>query len=294
MSGENTSGTLTQALPSIIASARSVGEFAGTWQRTCETQKRQRGTGLTWQEFTMARVNGANITETTVNNNSVTLAGTLASYAPQLAQVLIKITDRAQEVLSPNVVSQIGALTGNAMRRKKDEDYLSIFSGFATTASPGSGNPLSFGHISAAVANARSNTTEGATDDIFAVLHGFNVKDIQDEILAGVGTYTIPDGMTSEVFRQGFSGSVAGANVFTDNNITVDSTPNANGAVHARMGVLAIQGMAMKTETRRDPSFGGGADESYITDEYIFGERTSRGTQVFCYRIQADATAPTS
>ena len=79
------------------------------------------------------------------------------------------------------------------MARKQDEDYLALFSGFATTSSPGSGNPVSFGHISAAVKNCTSNTTEpSAGDEIFGVLHGFQIKDIQDEIQAGIGTYNIP------------------------------------------------------------------------------------------------------
>ena len=188
----------------------------------------------------------------------------------------------------------MGQLAGNAMRRKKDEDYLSLYSAFATTASPGTGNPLSFGHVTAAVANIRGNVTEGAEDEVYFIGHAFQIKDIQDEILAGVGTYTVPTGMTETVFKRGFMGSIAGANVFLDNNITIDATPDANGAVHARKGVVAVQGMALRTETRRDPSFGGGADEAFITDEYTFIERTSAGTQVFAQRLFSDATAPAS
>lgn len=294
MPGETTTGALTQALPSIIAKARIVREYDGVWNRVCEKQKRAAGTGLNWQEFTLNQIDAQDITETTTNNNAQTLSGSLQTASPQLAQVLVKVTDRAKETLSPNVVAQMGQLAGNSMKRKKDEDYLSLYSGFATTASPGSGNPLSFGHITAAVANIKGNVTEGAEDEIFTILHQFQWKDVQDEVLAGVGTYTVPTGMTEDVFRRGFMGTIAGSNGFTDNNITIDGTPNANGAVHARKGVIAVQGMALKSETRRDPSFGGGADEAFITDEYTFIERTSAGTQVFAQRIQSDATAPAS
>jgi len=294
MPGETTSGALSQALPSIIAKARIVREYDGVWNRVCEKQKRQSGTGLNWQEYTLAQIDAQDITETTTNNNAQTLSGTLQTASPQLAQVLVKVTDRAKDTLSPNVVSQMGQLAGNAMKRKKDEDYLSLYSGFATTSSPGSGNPLSFGHVTAAVANIKGNVTEGAEDEVYFIGHAFQIKDVQDEILAGVGTYTVPTGMTEDVFKRGFMGTIAGANVFIDNNITIDSTPNANGAVHARKGVIAVQGMAMRSETRRDPSFGGGADEAFITDEYTFIERTSAGTQVFAQRILSDATAPAS
>ena len=295
MRGETTSGSLTAAQPSIIGTARIIREFDGVWNRVCEAQKRQSGTGLSWQEYALNQIDAQDITETTRNDNAQTISGTLLTASPQLAQIMIKVTDRAKETLSPNVVAQMGQLTGNAMKRKKDEDYLGLYSTFATTASPGSGNPLSFGHITAAVANALGNVTEGADGEIYFIGHQFQYKDVQDEILSGVGTYTIPTGMTEAVFKQGYmGGSIAGANCFMDNNITIDSTPNARGAVHPKKGVLAVQGMALKSEMRRDPSYGGGADELFITDEYTFVERLSRTTQVFCYTIFSDATAPTS
>ena len=293
--GETHSGSLTSALPSIIASARIIREYDGVWNRVCEPQKRQNGTGLSWSEFALNALEAGTTTETQTNNNPQLMSGALLTGTPSMAQIMIKVTDRAKAVLSPNVVAQMGQLTGNAMKRKKDEDYLGLYSTFATTASPGSGNPLSFGHITAAVANAMGNVTEGADGEIYFIGHQFQFKDVQDEILSGVGTYTIPVGMTEAVFKQGYmGGSIAGANCFMDNNITIDSTPNCNGAVHAKKGVLSIQGMAMKSEMRRDPSFGGGADEAFITDEYAFIERTSGTTQVFCYLMKSDATAPTS
>jgi hypothetical protein len=294
MAGETLSTTLSGALPSIIADARIVREFDGVWQRTCDMKKLKKGTGLSWQEFTLQQIDAQDITETTRMENSQIYAGVLLSSTPQMTQIMIKVTDRTYEKVATVVTSKFGSLAGNAMKRKKDEDYLSLFSTFATTASPGTGNPLSFGHITAAVANARSNVTEGTEAEMYAVLHGFQVKDIQDEILQGVGTYTVPQGMTAETFRKGFTGTVAGANVFTDDNITITATPDAFGAVHAREGVVAIQGASIKTETRRDPSFGGGADEVFMTDDYSFVERTSAGTQTWCYLIRSDATAPTS
>lgn len=292
--GITTSGSLSAALPSIIVDARIVREYEGVWQRTCEMKKLAKGSGLAWQEFTLQQVAGQDISETTINENPQMYTGVLQSSIPQLSQIMIEVTDRTMEKIATVVTSKFGTLAGNAMKRKKDEDYLSLFAGFATTASPGTGNPLSFGHITAAVSNATSNDAEGVEGNIFAVLHGFQVKDIQDEILQGVGTYTIPTGMTQDVFKQGFSGSIANANVFIDNNIARTSTPDAFGAVHARMGVVGVQGAALKTETRRMPDHGGGSDQVFITDDYSFVERTSAGTQAFCYLIRSDATQPTA
>ena len=293
-SGETISGSLSDALPSIVADCRIVKEFDGSWRRTCDIKKQTPNTGLNWTEFSLNQLTRQDITETTDNRNFQQLSGSLQSIEPTMNQIIIKVTDRTYRKIASVVENKVGGLAGNAMSRGDDEDYLALFSTFATTCSPGSATPLSFGHIAAAKNNASSNVTEPSMAECYSVLHGFQIKDIQDEVLAGVGTYTVPTGMTEEVFRKGFSGTVAGSNVFEDGNITVDATPNANGATHTKEGVIAAVGLEVKTETDRDIYFGGGADVISLTNEIAFAERKSGTTQVWCYRHQSDATAPTS
>jgi hypothetical protein len=263
--GETTTGTLTDSLPSIIADARIVREYEGTWQRTTDKRTLKGNTGLSWQEISLAQLEAQSITETTDNQNAQQIQDTLFSITPSMTQILVKITDRTYRRIAAVVESKMGSLAGNAMARKKDEDYLTLFSTFSGASDPGSGQPLSFGHITAAKNRISSNTTEPAEGEIYTVLHGFQIKDIQDEILAGIGTYTIPTGMTEEVYRRGFRGDIAGTHVFEDGNITIDGTPNARGAVHAKEAVVAVMGMGIKTEKRRDPAYGGGAGEALAT-----------------------------
>lgn len=291
MAGETITGSLADSLPSMIADARIIREHEGTWQRTTEKRTLAEGTGLNWQEIALAALTAQDITETTENANAQQLSDTLLSSEPTMTQILVKITDRTFRKIADVVESKMGTLAGNAMMRKKNDDYLSLFSTFAATADPGAGNPLSFGHIAAAVNRIKSNTTEPSIGVIHAVLHGFQIKDIQDEILAGVGTYIVDEGITAETFRKGFSGTVAGSNVWEDGNINIDASDDAIGAVHAQEGVVAISGMTIKTETRRDPSFGGGADEVFMTDEYSFIERAASD---WAYGQTSDALAPTS
>jgi hypothetical protein len=293
-SGETSTGSLSDALPSIIADARIVKEFQGTWMRTTDIRRQRPGTGLSWQEFALSQVAAQDITETETNRNFQQLQGTLFSIEPTMSQIIIKITDRTFRKIAAVVTGKFGSLAGNAMARKDDEDYLALFSTFATTASPGAGNPLSFGHIAAAKSNVTSNTTEPSMAEVFAILHGFAIKDIQDEVLAGVGTYTIPEGLTQDTFKMGFAGTVAGANVFEDGNITIDGSSDANGACHSREGVVAAVGMEIKKETDRDLHFGGGADVISMVSEIAFAERKSGTTQVWAYLLKSDATAPTS
>jgi hypothetical protein len=289
--GETTTGSLADSLPYMIADARIIREYEGVYRRTCDIRDQAKGQGLSWNEISLGQIQAQDITETTRNENAQNIADTLFSITPTMTQILVKITDRTYRRIAQVVSSKMGQLAGNAMARKKDEDYLDLFSTFSTGTSPGAGNPVSFGHITAAVSRIGSNTTEPSTAPIYAVLHGFQIKDIQDEVLAGVGTYTVPTGMTEETFRRGFRGTVANANVFEDGNITIDSNDDARGAVHSKEAVVCVLGMGIKTEERRDPSFGGGADEVFMTDEYGYGERSAGN---WAYAILSDATAPTS
>ncbi len=292
-SGETGTGSLSAALPTIVGQARTKKEYEGVWRRTCDINMQEEGTGLSWTEFTLDQLSRQSITETAENRNFQQLSGSLQSIEPTMNQILIKITDRTYRKLAKVVSAKFGGLAAEAMNRGDDEDYLSLFATFATTNSPGSGNPMSFGYISSAVANIQGNTTEPSDDNIFTVLHGFQKKDIQDEVLAGVGTYTVPVGLTADTFRKGFQGTVAGSNLFTDGNIAISSS-DANGATHVRNGVIAAIGMDIKHETDRDIYFGGGADVISLTNELAFAERKSGSTQVWCYRHLSDATAPTS
>ena len=295
--GETTSGSLNNALPTIYAEARAIREQkSGTWERTTTVKRQAEGEGYNFNWFTLNQIDAQDITETGTNNNFQQFAGSVQNTTPEMTQVIIKVTDRTYRKVSKNVTGLFGPQAGYAMERKKNRDYLSLFTTFATTASPGTGQPFASTFISAAAANARSNTTEPAMSPIYTVAHGFQIYDLHVEQIAAIGTYAIPAGMTEDVFRNGFKGQVAGSMVFEDGNIVPTSTPDANGATCAREGVYSVMGMTLKKDTDRDIYFGGGADVISMTDEYAFAENrsgTGGTTQVFCYRHLSDATAPT-
>lgn len=283
-------------MPTIFAEARSIREQkSGTWERVTTVKRQTEGEGMTFGWSIVNQIDAQNITETQTNQNFQQFQVSTQSTQPEMTQVIIKVTDRTYRKAPKNVTSQIGQASGRAMERKKNKDFLSLFTTFATTNSPGTGQPLSHGHIHAAVVNIEGNVTEPAMSVVSTVLHAFQVYDLQIEQLAPIGTYAIPAGMTEEVYRNGFKGKVGGSNIFTDGNITITSTPDANGATLAREGVYSVMGMTLKRETDRDIYFGGGADVISLTDEYAFAENksgTSGTTQVFCQRHFSDATAP--
>src|SRR3990172_8803381 len=82
MPGETSTGSLSAALPEIVAQARLIREYEGTWMRTCDVQKQTPNTGLAWTEFSLNQINKQTITETTDNRNYQTLSGQILSTEP--------------------------------------------------------------------------------------------------------------------------------------------------------------------------------------------------------------------
>ncbi len=289
MAGFNTTATLSDSLETIIDSARIVREFEGVMVRLSDRTNLADGSGLDWNEISLAALTAKGVTETTELSNPQMLADTLFTVTPVIVGVQTIITDRTMRRISPKVASKIGVLAQNAIQRLKDTRGLTLLDG-ATTSLAGTGTTLTSGHISAAVSRIRSNATEPSTGPIYTVLHGFQIKDIQDEIVSGVGTYAIPGGLTEDVFRNGFSGSLYNTEVFEDGNIPLVSN-DAKGGVFAREAVVLVDGFGPRTETDRLIRVGGGANELIIYDEFAYGER-SAGNWLF--EIFSDATPPTS
>src|SRR6266542_4091310 len=94
MPGETTTGSLTDSLPYMTADARLIREFEGVYRRTCDIRDLAKGTGLSWNEISLAQLQGQDITETTRNENAQNIADTVFSITPTMTQILVKITDR--------------------------------------------------------------------------------------------------------------------------------------------------------------------------------------------------------
>ena len=285
-----TTGSLADSKQLVIDSARIVREYEGVWSRTTDVQRLSEGTGLSWEEISLAQLSAQAVTETTILENPQSITDALFTVTPTMTGINVIVTDRVYRRMPKNVIAKMGALAQNAIDRKKDEDYLATFAGATTTLS-GTGSTLASGVIDAAKNRITSNVTEPAMGTIVTVLHGFQIKDIQDEIKSGVGTYTIPTGITEDVFRRGFNGTVGGTNLYEDGNIAINATPDARGAVHAREALVMVQGMTPRNTTRRREEIGGGAEEMFIYDEYALGERSAGN---WLYGILSDATAPTA
>jgi hypothetical protein len=288
--GNTTTGSLSESLPSVIASARIVRDYEGVMPQLVDKVTLGEGVGLTWSEVSFSALEAQNITESTVLDNPQQIEDSLMSITPQVIGIETLITDRVAARIDKKAYAKIGGLAQKAIQRKKDSDGLAVLDG-ATTSLCGAGSTLTSGHLSAAIARISSNATEPGNPPYRAVLHGYQIKDIQDELVAAVGTAAITDGLTARVFSEGFKGKVFGAEIYEDGNITIDSSDDAKGGVFAKEAIILVQGRAPRVVAVRAENIGGGATRVYHYDEYAYGER-SAGNWLF--EIYSDATAPTS
>lgn len=289
--GLTTTTDLADSVPTIIAEARQVREYAGRMSQLVDRRTLGRGLGLNWNEVSMAQVTAMAITETTVNDNAQTLSDTLFTIRPQKIQVLIFVSDTVRDRISKIAFRELGGLAMNAIVRKKDQDGLVILQGAGTNVA-GAGTTLVSGNIAAAQTQIAGNTTEPGEGPYNSVLHSFQLKDIHSEITSPVGTDELTSGVSANVFRSGFyRGTISTVNMVNDDNIAIDSSTDATGGVWAKRGIVMVQGRSMRVETKREPGVGGGGNKVFTNDEFAYGERSSGN---WLRGVPSDATVPTS
>ena len=288
-SGSTTTAALADSLPTLISAARIVREHEGIVPQLVEKHTLGVGIGNTWNEVTMAQLTAQGVNEDTELNNPQQISDTLFSITPTVIGIQTRVTDRVAQRISKNAYAKIGSLAQNAVQRKKNADGITVFDGFSNS-HPGSGSTtLTSGHISAGMAKIQGNATEPGNPPFRLVLHPYQIRDIEDEIVAGVGTYPVGDGITARVFTEGFRGMIAGAQLYPDGNISIASN-QAKGGLFAQEAIVIVQGRSPWVWTDYRGDIGGGATDIFMYDEYAYGERQDAwGIEIF-----SDSTAPTS
>ena len=291
--GETNTGALSDSLPSTIHGARQVREQQKGFVATVDTKRMPMGTGSSWQEIDLAKIDAQAVPESSKLDNPQKLSDTLISVEPTMVGVHLMLTPQVKHYVSANVGAQWGGLLQNSIQRKKDIDGLSLYDQ-ATVTGGGTGTTLTGGEISAMVAQIMGDTDEAAPPDVavHAHLHEFQIHDVRTELTAGVGTYEIPSGLTADAWQRGNRTvqEVGGAIIHRNGNITIDSTPDAHGGVHSRDGIVLVE-VDFPKEFDDVLKNQGGAEVKWLYDWYGFVER-SAGNWV--KRLLSDATAPTS
>lgn len=291
MANENFAVTLADSLPTVIQSARIVREFAGVMPRLVDRRRLGTGEGLNWNEVALSQLVAQDLGNQQRNENFQLLEDTKFSVSESLVGLSIKITDHGRRRWSQNVASLVGDLGQRAMNTKKDKNLLAIGSS-ATTDLGTAGNPMTSTLVGGAVTRVKSNRTEPGTEfPVYLVGTGPHMHDIDEELVGGVGTYPVPAGLTADVFRNGFAGSIRRAEAFIDDNLTVDAAEDAIAMVFAGGSggaIVHVEESTPRAVTVRDEGLADGADVMYMTDRYATGIRQ----QVHIYAITADSQQP--
>lgn len=290
-SGDTTTLSLTDSLDNVRSAARIVREQEGGVQQLVRRETLGEGIGLSWQEVKLEKLTATRVSETMHLDNPQEIQDSLLSITPTVTGIYTFIADRVAVRINKKAFAQIGSLAQNAIERLKDEDGITVVATGATTASPGAGNVLTSGHIAAAKVLISSNATEPGHPPYRCILHGYQVKDIFDELVAGVGTYVVSEGLTARVFSSGFNLPIAGVEIYENGHITIDSDADATGGVFAQEGIILVQGRAPRVVNVRKEDVGAGGTAVYHYDEYAYGLANST---TWVKAIKSDATSPSS
>ena len=297
--GNTITDSLADSIPTMIAAARIVREFAGVMPNLVDRQRLDENTGTVWNEVSMAKLSAQAVTESTELDNPQQMSDTLLSITPTVIGVHTVITDRVAMRISSNAYAQTGSLAQNAIERKKDADGLTAIDG-ATNSLGSDSAALDTSDISSAAYRITSNTTEPApaTAPISAVFHGFQLADIDVQLttsgITAIGSLEtqagapLTVGIAAEAFQNRYRGTIAGAKIYEDGNLTISSNA-AKGGAFSQMALILVEGRSPYVETKRMPEIGGGATALFHYDEYAYGERSSGN---WLYEVHTDATAP--
>ena len=284
--GRTTTTSLSESQDTIAASARSRRQYDSVIPQLVDVIELDANTGTSWREVLFANLTAQAVTESTVLENPQQYDDSAITITPALVQIQTFISDKTMRNTNSKALAQMGKMPGQAMMRKRDEDGAAAMD--ASSQLGAAGTPIQAGDVASARYIITSNATEPGPMPVSGVFHGFVIKDFYDELVGGLGTYPVPEGATATVFKTGFTLPIANVSIHEDGNISIDSADDANGYVFSKMAWVLVNGMTIKTETRREPHIAGGGDSLFMTDEYAYGLRLTNWTR----RIIADATAP--
>ena len=87
--GNTVTDSLADSIPTMIASARIVREFAGVMPNLVDRQRLDENTGTVWNEVSMAKLSAQAVTENTELDNPQQMEDTLFSITPTVGRCFL-------------------------------------------------------------------------------------------------------------------------------------------------------------------------------------------------------------
>ena len=202
----------------------------------------------------------------------------------------IILTDKLVRQMAQNVFAIIGRQLGDGMARKKDTDVHALYSGLnGGTTLGAAGATMSLANVAGSIAYTKANKFGS---QVYILQHPNAVFDIANTAVTASATYPVPDGWSSDLLGNFFSGlrPLNGVPIFEDGNLAVDSSDDAIGVIAAKDALVVLNSVETRTERQRDVSLR--ATEVVMTADYgVFELDDSRGAPL-TFDAAAPATRP--
>jgi len=295
--GNTTSTTLANVIATVLSRAKDVIEKPTVMSEFVTKVKLEDGAGLTynWPKFA-TKLDAQALAEGTPINNPQKLIPSSRQFTTSEVGVHVVLTDKAIRVTPEKMVARAGRFMGNAMKRKKETDLLSLFSGLSrdlgTANNPFNPQFLSAGYarLTAAAESGQSEPVEGR---VYAVLQNFAYHDILasgatlgSNINTSSGYFPI-EGLTEELVRNYRLKELYDCVIALAPLISIDGSDDAVSAIFGEEAFILVNtSVSMRMERERDIFMRGEA--MVITSEYGTGELDDQ----MGIKLTADATAP--
>ena len=212
--------------------------------------------------------------------NPQTMVDTNVRFTPAEVGAQILLTDKTVRDNNEDVLRAAGRILGDAMVAKREQDLAGQF-GDGTNSVAGTGTAATLGQIAAARAFLKGNALSAggpANGPVAAFQHPYVMLDLIDIFTPTIAGGTTPlaaagMGAAERALNTGMVGSILGVNLFETGNITIDATPDSQGAfIKAGNGggLVLVTADEWDVEPERDASLR--ATELNIVGEYAVGE----------------------
>jgi|DEB0MinimDraft_10_1074344.scaffolds.fasta_scaffold38163_2 N4-gp56 family major capsid protein len=181
--------------------------------------------------------------------------------------IMTNLTDFIRDTSEQNVVAHLGRLFGNAIAKKMDTDLTALFSSLSVEKGPGAGAELTIENMFQAAAELRANNAPGMYYGVFHPKAIYNVKKALTNTFSGAQNIT---DLGNEALRQGYVGTIAGIQIFESNNVAVDVSDDAVGAVFSAECFGVAMQNDLNIEMQRNASLR--AEEVVATARYGVAE----------------------
>lgn len=280
-----TTGNLENAQRTIIATARYTEEHNAPAMALIESMNLPKGAST----ITVPKVGQMSMSDLVdgvdiIDEEEIGMT-TVDLTASEVGAKII-LTDKLVRQMAQNVFAIIGRQLGDGMARKKDTDVHALYSGLnGGTTLGAAGATMSLANVAGSIAYTKANKFGS---QVYILQHPNAVFDIANTAVTASATYPVPDGWSSDLLGNFFSGlrPLNGVPIFEDGNLAIDSSDDAIGVIAAKDALVVLNSVETRTERQRDVSLR--ATEVVMTADYgVFELDDSRGAP-----LTFDAAAP--